>query len=42
MRQTDSMSISRALADEQWDYISLQQVSGAFWLHEREMRVSLF
>ena len=28
MHQTDSMSISRALADEQWDYISVQQASG--------------
>lgn len=27
-RQTDGMSISRALADEQWDYVSLQQASG--------------
>ena len=26
-RQTDNMSISRALADEDWDYISLQQAS---------------
>ena len=25
--QTDNMSISRALADEDWDYISLQQAS---------------
>lgn len=28
MTEVDSMSISRALADEDWDYVSIQQVSG--------------
>lgn len=33
-RQTDGMSISRALADEQWDYVSLQQASGQSGLQD--------
>lgn len=34
MEQTDSMRISDALADEEWDYVSVQQVSHLSGLYE--------